>query len=87
MLIIFVITSAIIFALLFFRLLSLDFQDHQARQLIGIRDRAQPKSIRKQLASAPPESAAVETAVPRPPVSRPSRAWVLEFATQMKLLF
>ncbi|MYR07392.1 hypothetical protein GTV32_14230 [Gordonia sp. SID5947] len=79
-----VIVGTAIFVLAFFFQPSLHYDGDQARQLSAARDRAQREALRKELSSASVEMAPDATDVPRTPASRPARAWVLEFATQMR---
>ncbi|GAA3706420.1 hypothetical protein [Gordonia hankookensis] len=82
MFIIFVITSAVAFVLLFLRLPSLDIQGYQARQAIATRERALEKAARQQARLTAREAAQADRAAR--PAEAPSRAWLFEFATQMR---
>ncbi|NDZ93030.1 hypothetical protein G3I13_00800 [Streptomyces sp. SID6673] len=82
MFIIFVITSAVAFVLLFLRLPSLDIQGYQVRQAIATRERALEKAARQQARLTAREAAQAGRAAR--PAETPSRAWLFEFATQMR---
>ncbi|WAC57911.1 hypothetical protein [Gordonia sp. SL306] len=82
MFIIFVITGVIVFVLLFFRLPSVDIPGYQARQAIATRERALEKAARQQAPASAKEAAQADRAAR--PAGTPSRAWMFEFATQMR---
>ncbi|AZG46690.1 hypothetical protein [Gordonia insulae] len=84
MLIALVIVGAAIYVLTFFLQPSLDYDGHEARQFIAARDRAARRELRRQERSARRAAAQAPAEVPRRSTVRPTRAWVLDFATQMR---
>lgn len=83
MLITIIIVGAIVAVLAYFFQPSIDFARYEQRQVIAARERAHRKAERRRREAVALEA---QTPVPLPPrrVPRRSRAWMLDFATQLR---